>query len=52
MNARHAAALALVSWYLILPPQTAKNHLGDPAAPLSKWENGGASLPTFNVKSL
>jgi hypothetical protein len=36
VNARHAAALALVGWYLLLPP------IGDGTpevtAPLSRWE--------------
>ena len=31
MNLRHAAALALVGWYLMVPP------LSNPSAPLSKW---------------
>jgi hypothetical protein len=40
MNPRHAAALALVVWYLMMPPRR-----GAPAeilyhAPLSKWEVG------------
>jgi hypothetical protein len=37
MNPRHAAALALVGWYLLLPPTTDR---GKPLldAPLSKWE--------------
>jgi hypothetical protein len=35
MNLRHAAALALVSWYLMLPPT---NFDGiDLSAPLTKW---------------
>jgi hypothetical protein len=33
MNRRHAAALALVGWYLMMPPES-----GDKGAPLSKWE--------------
>jgi hypothetical protein len=41
MKPRHAAALALVGWYLMVPPTTR----GGPAeilfhAPLSKWEVG------------
>ena len=40
MNLRHAAALALVGWYLMIPPTR-----GAPAeilyhAPLSEWEVG------------
>jgi hypothetical protein len=37
MNSRHAAALALVGWYLILPrgyPNSTKHDVG---APLSQW---------------
>lgn len=48
MNARHAAALALVSFYLLTPPMTQS-----PVAisihanlPLSEWENQG----TFDTK--
>ena len=41
MNPRHAAALALVGWYLILPPShSEKSRCGkyaDPCAPLSQW---------------
>ena len=41
MNLRHAAALALVGWYLMVPPpQSFENHkLGPPdlMAPLSSW---------------
>jgi hypothetical protein len=42
MNSRHAAALALVGWYLMVPPLTPG---GGPHevlfhAPLSKWEVG------------
>jgi hypothetical protein len=35
MNIRHAAALALVGWYLMVPPQT--NGQIDYTAPLSRW---------------
>jgi len=38
MKLRHAAALALVGWYLMLPP-TAKGKL-NLRAPLSEWEMG------------
>jgi|SRR5208282_3053136 len=38
MNLRHAVALALVGWYLILPPALATNpNKPDLTAPLSKW---------------
>lgn len=36
MNLRHAAALALIGWYLMLPPF--KNGAVDPNAPLSEWQ--------------
>jgi hypothetical protein len=35
MKPRHAAALALVGWYLMAPPLEGPNV--DPFAPLSKW---------------
>jgi hypothetical protein len=34
---RHTVALALVGWYLMVPPAIG-NGLPDKAAPLSKWE--------------
>ena len=38
MNARHAAALALVGWYLMVPPPVPHSGLPvDLDAPLSKW---------------
>jgi hypothetical protein len=39
MNLRHAAALALVGWYLISPPATGQDfpRSRDEGAPLSKW---------------
>jgi hypothetical protein len=36
MNARHAAAFALVGWYLMVPP-LGSDHKLDASAPLSKW---------------
>jgi hypothetical protein len=40
MKLRHAAALALVGWYLLMPPA---KHNGMPAdVPLSRWRNFGA----------
>src|ERR1700730_16572314 len=38
MNPRHAAAFALVSWYLMIPPL---NSAGSPddASPLTSWHN-------------
>jgi hypothetical protein len=41
MNLRHAAALAMMGWYLILPPMPMDSVTGigptAPDAPLSKW---------------
>jgi hypothetical protein len=41
MKLRHAAALALVGWYLMIPPFAKKDGAGnwhaDPSAPLSNW---------------
>ena len=39
MNLRHAAALALVGWYLMVPPMAhnEKDLQRRPAAPLSEW---------------
>jgi len=45
MNLRHAAALALVGWYLLMPPMPVEPSglLGPPdlRAPLSKWDQEG-----------
>ena len=42
MKPRHAAALALIVWYLIFPPFSKKNQFGiwhaDPSAALLKWD--------------
>ncbi len=38
MKARHASALALVGWYLMMPPTSPPNgYVINDAAPLSKW---------------
>jgi hypothetical protein len=38
LNRRHLAALALVGWYLIMPPDSAKiPHSVDSDVPLSRW---------------
>jgi hypothetical protein len=41
MKPRHAAALALVGWYLLVPPRTRTWWIGeeryDDATPLSRW---------------
>ena len=38
MKPRHAAALALVGWYLLAPPFAAP-YTPDPTAPLSQWDH-------------
>jgi len=43
MNLRHAAALALVGWYLMFPPVDNHNHV-ELSAPMVKWQ----SLMTFD----
>ena len=40
MKPLYAAALALVRWYLIVPPWVARNTF-DVHAPLSKWQKSG-----------
>jgi hypothetical protein len=40
MSTRHAAALALIGWYLMVPPKASNGGL-DPQAPLSKWKIDG-----------
>jgi hypothetical protein len=37
LNSRHAAALALVGWYLMMPPDSKVPHSVDSEAPLSHW---------------
>jgi hypothetical protein len=42
MNPRHGAALALVGWYLMMPPTTpgpGGQLLWQSAVPLSQWQN-------------
>jgi hypothetical protein len=40
MKSRHAAAFALLGWYLMYPPMTpARKSIND--APLSQWKSGG-----------
>jgi len=36
MKLRHAAALALVGWYLMMPPSTSSGRI-QKDAPLSRW---------------
>jgi hypothetical protein len=50
MNPRHAAALALVGWYLMVPPMTGsadrdrvvRHPIVEMTAPLSEWETEGS----------
>jgi|HubBroStandDraft_6_1064221.scaffolds.fasta_scaffold214846_3 hypothetical protein len=37
MTIRHAAALALVGWYLMVPPAIPGTHEVNQSAPLSQW---------------
>ncbi len=39
MKSHHGAALAIVIWYLMIPPINADNRV-DAGAPLSKWRKG------------
>jgi len=39
MKTRHTAALAIVAWYLMIPPINAHNKV-DAHAPMSKWKKG------------
>jgi hypothetical protein len=38
MNPRHAAALALVGWYLMVAPRSQDHTAFVPSAPLSQWD--------------
>jgi hypothetical protein len=42
MNLRHAAALALVGWYLMVPQPDAPGRAPNVNAPLSQWNQMGA----------
>jgi hypothetical protein len=44
MNARHAAALVLVTWYLLFPPTSREHSTGDVSAPISKWQKRTISV--------
>ena len=37
MNFRHAAVLALVGWYLLMPPTSKDFPMGNVDAPLTQW---------------
>jgi hypothetical protein len=42
MNLRHAAALALVGWYLMQPPSDNSHGRPDSDAPLPQWQESGS----------
>jgi hypothetical protein len=43
LTLRHAAALALIGWYLMVPPTTAPPYLKvNPDAQISRWEHYGS----------
>jgi len=42
MNPRQAAALALVGWYLMLPPEQGGQGSFNPSAPLREWFLAGS----------
>jgi hypothetical protein len=46
MKPRHAAALALVGWYLLLPPLANAPYKVDTEAPLTSWKVS----QTFNTR--
>jgi hypothetical protein len=46
MNLRDAAALALVSWYLLVPPLGADGLSIDTRAPLTTWYNMKPEFPS------
>jgi hypothetical protein len=48
MNARHAAALAFVGWYLMLPPPASDHQGTDTTAPLSIWFR---AKPVYETKA-
>ena len=37
MKKTHAAALALVGWYLMMPPRDPLTYLPDRSAPMTQW---------------
>jgi hypothetical protein len=49
MNPRHAAVLAIVGWYLMLPPMDLEHNLdSDSSAPISLWTQfEGATFSTL-----
>ncbi len=42
MKTSHAAALALVGWYLMWAPLHDRDHPPDSTAPFSQWETSGS----------
>jgi hypothetical protein len=42
MNLRHAAAFALVGWYLLEPPHVGEDGSPDKGVPLAQWEQMGS----------
>ena len=46
MNLRHAAALALVGWYLMMPPLDQDTRDWNTAAPFSEW----TTIKSFHSK--
>jgi hypothetical protein len=38
MKLRHASTLALVGWYLMIPPWSRDNHAPISGAPMSQWQ--------------
>ena len=42
MQIRHAVALALIGWYLMLPPPLSHSAKDAQIAPLSQWTKAGA----------
>ena len=56
MNIRHAAALALVGWYLMTPPMVMPNRVTtwityDTTAPPSKWDHIGSLDETADCEA-
>ena len=42
MNPCPVAAIALVGWYLLMPPQVSENGHPDAGVPLAQWEQMGS----------
>ena len=42
MNGRHAAALVLLGWYLLLPPFGPNEKAANTGAPFAQWEHNGS----------